>query len=758
MSVQFDGKLRKIAVIGNYQPRQCGIATFTTDLSEALAAAAPQTDVFALPINDREQGYLYPPRVRLAIPEKDLVAYRHAAEFLNINNVDVVCVQHEYGIFGGIAGSHILALLRDLRMPIVTTLHTVLRRPDFHQRRVLEELARLSDRLVVMSERSVESLQEIYGLPADKIALIPHGIPEVPPDPKRYKARIGLTGKQVLLTFGLLSPSKGIEHVIAALPEIVKRHSNTMYVVLGATHPHIRQQEGETYRLRLQRQARELGVERNVVFYNQFVSLEELRTFIGATDLYITPYSNPEQSVSGTLSYVVGNGCPVISTPYWYAEELLADGRGVLVPFKSSEAIAKEAIYLLDNPNERRGISARAWALGREMIWPEVARRYLDLFDTVRTESARPDTLMVNTLDDQPQELPPLRIDHLRRMTDDTGMLQHAIFSVPNYHEGYTTDDNARALIAAVLFEDFELDPPHEASILATRYLAFLWHAFNPDLGRFRNFMDYDRRWLEKQGSEDSHARTLWALGTVVGRSEQPQLRDMATHLFYEALPAVESFKFPHPWAFALLGIHEYLRRFSGDRAVERVRDVLADRLLAAYREHATEDWYWFRDRLTYDSARLPHALLLTGQNSQRDELIEVGLESLSWLVDLHYPEGAHFVPIGNNGFYRQGHERARFDQQPIEANAMIAASLAAYALTDDATWHWRAQQTFEWFLGNNDAGLPLYDAATGGCCDGLEPGKINRNQGAESTLAFLLSLLELRLAEQPIELARNGD
>src|SRR6266498_823727 len=322
MSVHLDGRLPQVAVIGNYQPRQCGIATFTTDLSEALAAVAPQTDVFALPINDREQGYLYPPRVRLAIPEKDLIAYRHAAEFLNINNVDVVCLQHEYGIFGGIAGSHILALLRDLRMPIVTTLHTVLRRPDFHQRRVLEEL---------------------YSIPAEKIALIPHGIPEVPPDPKRYKARIGLTGKQVLLTFGLLSPSKGIEHVIAALSEIVERHPNTVYVVLGATHPHVRQHDGETYRLRLQRQARELGVERNVVFYNQFVSLEELRTFIGATDLYITPYSNPEQSVSGTLSYVVGNGCPVISTPYWYAEELLADGRGVLVPFNSSEAIAEQA-------------------------------------------------------------------------------------------------------------------------------------------------------------------------------------------------------------------------------------------------------------------------------------------------------------------------------------------------------------------------------------------------------------------------------
>lgn len=758
MSIDQDAQLRQVAVIGNYQPRQCGIATFTTDLSEALAAAAPATNVFALPINDREQGYAYPPRVRMAIPEKDLSAYRHAAEFLNINNVDVVCLQHEYGIFGGIAGSHILALLRDLRMPIITTLHTVLQRPDIQQRQVLAELARLSDRLVVMSEHSVAFLKQVYHIPAEKIELIPHGIPEIAPNGRHYKAQIGLTGKQVLLTFGLLSANKGIEHVIAALPAIVKQHPNVVYVVLGATHPNVRRAEGETYRLRLQRMARELGVERNVVFYNQFVSLDELKTFIGATDLYITPYCNAEQIVSGTLSYVVGNGKVVISTPYWHAEELLADGRGVLVPFNTPAAIAEQAINLLDHPELRQEIAARAYDMGRSMIWPEVAQRYLKLIETVRNESAPVSTFMFNTLNNQPQELPPLRIDHLRRMTDDTGMLQHAIFAVPNYREGYTTDDNARALIAAVQLENFELDPPQEATSLATRYLAFLWHAFNPERARFRNFMDYDRRWLEDQGSEDSHARALWALGSVVGYSNQPQLRDMATHLFYQALPALTDFSYPHPWAFGLLGTHAYLRRFSGDREVQRVRDTLAEQLVAAYRANSSDEWHWFADSLTYDSARLPHALLLAGQDAGNDEWIDIAMEALSWLVELHFPDTAHFVSIGCNGFYQRGAERARFDQQPIEANAMIAACLAAYTITGDTDWHWRAQRTFDWFLGSNDAGLPLYDATTGGCCDGLAPGKINRNQGAESTLAFLMSLLELHMAEQPIELARNGD
>lgn len=747
---------RRVAVIGNYQPRQCGIATFTTDLCDALAAVAPSADIFALAMNDRAQGYDYPERVRFTIGERDLPGYHHAAEYINSSNPDVVCVQHEYGIFGGAAGSHILALLRGLRMPIVVTLHTVLQRPNMQQRRVIDELAQLADRLVVMSQRSVTFLEQIYHVPAEKIAFIPHGIPEITPAPAQYKAQLGLSEQPVLLTFGLLSANKGIEHVIQALPAIVEQHPDTRYLVVGATHPNVRRYDGEQYRLSLQRLARELGVERNVQFHNRFADLDELKTFIGATDIYITPYRNPEQSVSGTLSYVVGNGSVVVSTPYWYAEELLAEGRGVLVPFDAPGAIADNVVRLLNDPAERQAISARAFELGRVMIWPEIGQRYFELFEAVCQESHAA-TLPNLAVPGRLPALPALRLDHLRRMTDGTGMLQHATFAAPNYTEGYTTDDNARALIAATLIEHADT-PEAGAPDLAMRYLAFLWHAFNAEQGRFRNFMRYDRSWLETIGSDDSHGRALWALGTVIGNTRRPELREAAIPLFQRALPAAEGLQYIRSRAFALLGLHDYLTYFGGDTAARRLCNQLADQLLEAYQTTSRPGWRWFEEYLSYDNARLPQALLLAGRLSGRDDLVDAGIESLAWLTELHYPGTEHFVPIGCDGFYQYGGERARFDQQPLEAQAMVAACLTAQQLTGDLAWHQFAHQTFAWFLGQNDAGLPLYDELTGGCRDGLKPGRLNHNQGAESTLAFLLSLLELRMSEQLIELSRNGD
>ncbi len=751
MESQGNSDLKRIAFIGNYLPRQCGIATFTTDLCEAFAEQYPETHCFAVPVNDIEEGYPYPPRVRFELAENDLTSYRRAADFLNINNVDLVCLQHEYGIYGGPAGSHILALLRELRMPVVTTLHTILREPDPLQRRVLEELARLSDRLIVMSRRSEEFLQEIYGVPEEKIDFIPHGIPDVPfVDPNFYKDQFGVEGKLVLLTFGLLSPNKGIENVIKALPAILAEHPNVVYIVLGATHPHIKRQEGETYRLALQRLARAEGVEGSVIFHNRFVSLEELVEFIGATDIYITPYLNREQIVSGTLAYTVGAGKAVISTPYWYAEELLAEDRGLLVPFNDPEAIAEQVLYLLDNEPERHAMRKRAYLYGREMIWPKVAQAYMESFHRAREErirSPRP-AFVARTLDKQLGELPLLKLDHLRRLTDDTGMLQHAIFCVPNYDEGYTTDDNARALIVTALLEELGEGKGAEIQRLASRYLAFLWHAFNPDTGRFRNFLSYDRRWLEEVGSEDSHGRALWSLGTVVARSHNQGLRGLAGQLFSRVLPAVLEFQHPRPWAFALLGIHEYLRRFAGDRAALNAREVLGERLLELYHAHSTKDWPWFEDRLTYCNAKLPHALLVCGKGMSRDDMIDIGLRTLQWLADIQRADKGHFMPIGNQGFYPKDGEKARFDQQPIEAHAMVSACLEAFRLTGDEQWRKEAQRAFDWFLGHNDLGLPLYDPTTGGCRDGLHPDRVNQNQGAESTLAFLMSLLEMRLAE----------
>jgi glycosyltransferase involved in cell wall biosynthesis len=745
--------INRIAFIGNYLPRQCGIATFTTDLCEAVAAEYRETSCIALPVNDLEAGYAYPTRVRFELAEKDIASYHRAADFLNINNVDLVCLQHEYGIFGGRAGSHILALLRELRMPIVTTLHTVLREPDPDQRRVLEEIAALSDRLVVMSERGAEFLQEVYRVLPDKIDVIPHGIPDVPfVDPSFHKDLFGVEGKIVLFSFGLLSANKGIENVIAALPAIVTHYPNVVYLILGATHPRVIQHEGETYRLSLQWLAQEKGVESNVIFYNRFVSLEELIEFIGAADIYITPYLNAAQIVSGTLAYTLGAGKAVISTPYWYAEEMLADGRGALVPFRDPAALAEQVIGLLDNEAQRHAMRKRAYLFGRAMIWPQVARRYMESFDRARAERRHfiPPGFTAKALDQRPGELPPLKLDHLRHMTDETGMLQHAIFTIPNYREGYTTDDNARALMVSALLEALG---NHEALELASRYLAFIWYAFNSETGRFRNFMDYQRHWLEDGGSDDSHGRALWALGTVLGRSNTPALQSMAGRVFEQALPAILDTSSPRAWAFALIGIHEYLQRFAGDRRAGQVREELAGRLLALYQSHRSDEWPWFEPGLTYCNAALPHALLMCGQSIPNTIMTGAGLESLGWLTTVQRADAdaGHFVPIGSNGFYERGGERARFDQQPIEAQAMVSACLEAYRLTGDKRWRREARRAFEWFLGRNDLNLPVYDPTTGGCRDGIHPDRPNENQGAESTLAFLQSLLELRLAEHAL-------
>lgn len=746
--------INRIGFIGNYLPRQCGIATFTTDLCEAVAAEYDGTTCIALPVNDVETGYAYPARVRFELTEKDIDSYRRAADFLNTNNVDLLCLQHEYGIFGGRAGSHILALLRESRMPVVTTLHTILRDPDPDQRRVLEEVAALSDRLVVMSKRGAEFLQEIYHVLPEKIDVIPHGIPDVPfVDPSFHKDLFGVEGKIVLLSFGLLSADKGIENVIAALPAILARYPNVVYIILGATHPHVLRHDGETYRLSLQWMAQEKGVEGQVIFYNRFVSLEELVNFIGASDIYITPYLNQAQIVSGTLAYTLGAGKAVISTPYWYAEEMLAEERGALVPFRNPAALAEQVTDLLDNEAKRHAMRKRAYLFGREMVWPQVARRYMESFERARAERRHfaPPGVTVKALDKYPGELPPLKLDHLRHMADETGMLQHAIFTVPNYHEGYTTDDNARALMVSTLLEELGNG---EALELASRYLAFVWYAFNAETGRFRNFMDYQRHWLEDSGSDDSYGRALWALGTVLGRSNTPALHSMAGWLFEQALPAILHTTSPRAWAFALIGIHEYLRRFAGDRMASQVREDLAGRLLALYQSHRSNEWRWYEDTLTYCNAALPHALLMCGQAMPNKAMTEAGLESLSWLADLQRAEeaGGHFVPIGSNGFYRQGGKRARFDQQPVEAQAMVSACLEAARITGDRRWRKEARRAFEWFLGRNDLNLPIYDPMTGGCRDGLHPDRANENQGAESTLAFLQSLLELRLAENALQ------
>ena len=743
-------KIRKIAFVGDHLPRKCGIATFTTDLLAAVAGAHPQSQCFAVSVNDIPEGYSYPEAVRFEIEEQDLSSYLRAADFLNMSNVDVVCLQHEFGIFGGPVGGHILAFLRELRMPVVTTLHTVLRNPKADQRRVMEGLVSLSTRLVVMTERGREMLQSIYRVPPAKIDLIPHGIPDMGfVDPTYFKDQFGVEGKVVLLTFGLLSPNKGIENVLDALPQIVEEFPDVVYIVLGATHPNELRGQGEAYRLSHEILAKKNKEDRHVIFYNQFVDIESLQEFIGAADLYITPYLNEAQVTSGTLAYAFGAGKAVVSTPYWHAAELLADDRGVLVPFGDAPAIAREVTALLRDDNRRHAIRKNAYRCGRESVWSNVAQMYMRSFECSRLDAAqRPRKFLPSkTLDQKPRELPKIKLNHLSRMTDSTGVFQHAIFSVPNFAEGYCTDDNARAFVLAVLLGELGEDPETSRS-LATTTAAFLHHAFDHQTKRFHNHMSFDRRWLDPQGSEDSHGRALWALGLGVGRSPSRNFQMMAGQLFALALPAVTGFTSPRAWAFGLLGIHEYLRRLSGDSLVNQTRETLTCRLMERFEASAHADWPWFEEELSYDNAKLAHALIVTGQATGQQVVLDRGLESLRWLAELQMSEKCHFRPVGSNGFYRRGGTRANFDQQPIEAHATVSACLEAHRATSDVWWYEHAQRAFDWFLGWNDLGIELYSPDTGGCRDGLHVDRVNRNQGAESTLAFLLSLAEMQSAQ----------
>ncbi len=746
---------KRIAFLGDFLPRLCGIATFTHDLCEAVAEAAPASDCFVGAVNDTVDGYAYAPRVRFELQEQDLDSYRRAADFLNFNNADVLCVQHEFGIYGGPAGRHLLALLKEVRMPVVTTLHTVLREPDAAQRLVMDAIVARSERLVVMANKGAEILRETYGAPAGKIDIIPHGIPDVPFIASRhYKEQFGVEGRQVLLTFGLIGPSKGIEYVIEALPAIVRQHPNVVYIVLGATHPHLVAREGEQYRLSLERLAEDHGVQEHVIFYNAFVSIDDIKEFIGAADIYLTPYLNEAQVTSGTLAYVFGNGKPVVATPYWHAQELLADGRGVLVPFRNPAAIAESVCGLLADPVRMETMRSAAYAVGRGMIWPATAERYLDTFQHARADrNARPRAAFAGwTLDNRPPDLPPIKLDHVVRMSDGTGIFQHAIFNVPNFHEGYCTDDNARAYILCTLLNEGAEHPAvKQLRTLTTSYLAFLAAALDYTSGRFRNFMSHGRQWLEDYGSEDSHARALWATGVGAGRSRNEGHQKLAAQLFESGLTAVADFSSPRAWSFALLGLHEYLRRYPGHTSLLEMRASLTAKLVRLWNDHATDDWPWFEPVVTYDNARICQALILSGQWMPSSEALEIGLKSLRWLVSIQKTPAGCFRPIGSDGFYARDGARADFDQQPVEAQAMVSACQEAYRATRDPAWTREARRAFEWFLGRNDLGIPLYDFSTGGCGDGLHGDRVNKNQGAESTLAFHLALVEMNYTGHPI-------
>ena len=738
--------LKSVALVGTYLPRKCGIATFTSDLAATIIENDARINCPVLAMNDRPEGYEYPETVLFQINQDILHEYTSAADFLNVSDVDVVCLQHEYGIFGGNRGSFIIELLKNLKMPVVTTLHTILKDPPSPEYRTMKQISELSDRLVVMSERAAEFLRELYQVPESKISLIHHGFPDVPfLDPDPCKSKFVADDKIMILTFGLLSPNKGIEYMVDALPDIVGSHPEVLYFVVGMTHPHLKAESGEGYRLGLQLQAKELGVADNIVFFDRFLDRDDLVEIIRAADIYVIPSLNEAQIVSGTLTYALGAGKAIVSTPFWHAQEMLANGRGRLVPFKDHKALAQAVIDLLDHPEERAAMRRRAYRYCRPMVRTEMGRRYLEIFAEAKAQRLHEtvDLPPLDTLGDREQRLPPINLRHLRLMTDGTGMLQHAKFTVPNRAHGYCVDDNARALIVATLAHVSKI-PDTSLMALSSIYLSFLDDAFNPETARFRNFMSYERKWLEEVGSEDSQGRALWALGVVAAWGRDRGQVAVAINLFDVALAAVDSFVNSRAIAFAILGIQAYLRH-NDDHRVRGFLPELGDRLRNRFRKHATGDWHWYEDMLTYDNARLPQALIACGRATQDNDMVSTGIYSLEWLTDIQLDQcRGWFTPVGNEGWFPRSGTKAHYDQQPLEAAAMIDACIEAHECTQDDKWIQSVSTCFNWYLGKNDRQISLYDHATGGCRDGLQHDGVNENQGAESTLSWISSLLAI--------------
>lgn len=721
-----------IAVIGNALPRRCGLATFTSHVVDALRDRYPDLTVDHYAMNDGS-GVVYPDGIR-TITADDPAAYRLAAGLIEASGAQAIWVQHEFGIFGGEAGSHILRLVERSTLPIIATLHTVLEHPSPVERHVLDALLGRASHVIVMAERGRRILREVYGVDDARITVIPHGVPDRPHvDPSIAKAHLDLGGGPIIMTFGLLAPDKGIEVMIEAMPAIVAAHPDCRYILIGATHPNLVREQGEAYRDGLAEMAVGLGIAANIQFIDAFLEQEELLDWLEACDVYVTPYLNMAQITSGTLSYAIGLGKPVVSTPYLHAAEILADDHGILVPPRDAVSLAIAVNGLLADDLARDALAGRAYALGRCLLWPKAVERALDLIG--RARGARPGQLPAAV---SPLILPP-QLDAVMRMTDATGILQHGIHSIADRNHGYCIDDNARALILMCRLAAEENDAVIAARLGST-YAAFVHHAWNAELGRFRNFMGYDRRWCEDVGSEDSNGRALWALGCAAAGGIDPGMRDWGRMLFDQAAPLATNLGSPRAMAFAALGAVEMLVADPGHGVARRMLTEAADMLKMLLAAARRPDWAWFETVLAYDNARLPEALLRTGMALADPAAIDVGLETLDWIVAAQTNARGDFRPVGTDSFHRPYGNPLPFDQQPLEAQATIDACLAALAATGDARWADAARHAYGWFLGENDLGLPLVHSGDGGCHDGLMPHGVNRNQGAESILALQLS------------------
>jgi glycosyltransferase involved in cell wall biosynthesis len=729
----------KLGFIGTFPPRECGIATFTRNLINAIHEGSnfADNDTVVIAMNDFKSDYEYPPEVVYTINQENQQDYIKAADFINDSDIDVCVLQHEYGIFGGESGIYILSLLNRLNVPYIVTLHTVLKEPSFLQKIILQEIAAGAFKVVVMSNMAAEFLKDIYQLSPEKISLIEHGVPAVEENLQVQKDLVRFKNRRLLLTFGLLSRNKGIETVIRALPDVVKKHPDVLYVILGNTHPSVLRQSGEEYRNYLKRLAVQLKVENNIYFINNFVSDEQLFSWLKEIEIYITPYISEAQITSGTLSYAIGAGAAVVSTPYWHAQELLANNRGKFFPFKNSEALSEILNELLDNQEELDLIRHNAYQYGQHLKWPRIGSRYWELTAEAARYIKQPaGHLRFPDADD----FPAFNLTHITRLTDSTGIVQHAKYGIPNLKEGYCLDDNARALLMVTM--TYRQLKSAEALRLLPIYLSFV-HYMQTEGGQFRNFLHFNRAYLDDIGTEDSFGRNIWALGYLVRYAPNNSYREFATELFSKSVEVFKQLTNVRGYANTIIGICHYLRYHQSDEGMIRILIELTNKLMDALKKHSDENWYWFEDTMTYDNGILPLALLHSCEITGSARVKEAGIKTLEFLKEKTFSK-KYFTPVGNNGWLPKNGEMAEFDQQAVEAMAMVLAFEQAYHVTKEPAYIESMFTSFMWFLGENELHIPLYDHETHGCCDGLQYNGINRNQGAESTLAYLIAHLTI--------------
>jgi glycosyltransferase involved in cell wall biosynthesis len=731
-----------IVYVGTFVPKRCGIATFANDLGDSVAQEMGSKPYRVVALTDRAGGYDYPSEVTFEIRQNVIRDYALAAEYLNGSSAQIVSLQHEFGIYGGDAGKYLSVLLCHLKKPVITTLHTILENPSRDYREAFDDVINCSQRLVTMSQTGAKMLREIYGVPESKISVIHHGVHDVPfVDSNFYKEQFNVEGLTVLLTFGLLSPNKGIETALEALPAVVKKYPNTVYIILGATHPEVKKVYGEAYRLSLERKARDLKIVDNVVFQNRFVDLQELTEYVSCCDIYITPYLAKEQITSGTLAYAVGMGKAVVSTPYWYAQELLADSRGVLVDFGDVKGMADSLSDLIGDSVRRNRMRKSAYEYGRTMVWREVGRQYVEMFLDVLHERENLDVGSIWKQKMLPQTtLPELKLDHLVSLSDNVGLLQHACFGIPDRDHGYSADDVGRGLAAIMTLYNQQKD--EQVLPWIRTYVSFLKHS-QTETGHFHNFMSYDRRFQDDRGSDDTLGRVLWGLGTVVRWGPKEQIRALAQDMMDKATPRILEIEAPRAMAYTIIGIDHLLQKFEGASQFRRLLVQLADDLVSLYKGNRTADWNWFEDVITYGNAKIPEALLRAYQVTRNKEYLDIALESLDFLTKEQW-NGVYFELIGNEGWYPKGGEKAFFGQQPVDAGYLVEAYVAASEVSDKYKYLELARLAFEWFLGRNRLNAALYDFADGSVADGMDSNGISANQGAESVVCYLLAVLAL--------------